>query len=528
MKYQFVLKILSLLLTLTFLFSACGTTQEQNAASLPTTDSANLSAETVTLPYSKDDGFNPYLTTNILTMQNAGLLFCKILTINPSFNLEYEAAASVTVSGTTVTIAPSSSCRFSNGAAVTAQDILTSLNLAWQSESYRGRFVNVGTIEQSGNQVIITLIEPDSMFAYLLDLPVLNTNDAYSTQPMSSGRYTYGGNGLVPNPYYAGTLNVQEIVLTNLTGYDSLVSNLNIGNISILDSEGKSDISSSTATRQSNYKLNHMVFLGLNSQGTYYVNKDVDGVVLSVEDLSTVGQKFLANASARNAISQLISRQLLSEKGYYGKAYPALGVINSLYPCVIAQQTISGQSNTDTAIAAIEALGYTKHELDGFYYDARDRRLSLRLLCYAGNSYKRYTAQLIKEQLSAIGIEVVLEETDNFETYTQKIASKQFDMYIGEVKLYNNMDMSPFFADTGAAQYGLTLSAALLESYAAFKADATTAPAFEQVFAAEMPFIPLVWTNGVVFHSKSISGLTATLSDIFYNFGEVQVAAAAN
>ena len=37
-------------------------------------------------------------------------------------------------------------------------------------------------------------------------------------------------------------------------------------------------------------------------------------------------------------------------------------------------------------------------------------------------------------------------------------------------------------------------------------------------FAAEMPFVPLVYKNGVATYSKSFAGLSPTVSDIFYQF----------
>ena len=99
----------------------------------------------------------------------------------------------------------------------------------------------------------------------------------------------------------------------------------------------------------------------------------------------------------------------------------------------------------------------------------------------------------------------------------------QFDLYIGEVKLYNNMDISPFL-EGGAVSVGIQQSEALTLSYEAFRANMSAAGAFEQQFAAEMPWIPLVWRSGTVVSSRSVSGLSASISNLFYSLGGLSVA----
>ena len=55
------------------------------------------------------------------------------------------------------------------------------------------------------------------------------------------------------------------------------------------------------------------------------------------------------------------------------------------------------------------------------------------------------------------------------------------------------------------------------------KADISGLAAFEAAFAAEMPFVPLVYKNGVATYSKDFSGLSPTVSDIFYQFERLTI-----
>ena len=64
---------------------------------------------------------------------------------------------------------------------------------------------------------------------------------------------------------------------------------------------------------------------------------------------------------------------------------------------------------------------------------------------------------------------------------------------------------------------GIVQSEALATAYAAFKADQNTAAALEEAFAVEMPYVPLLWRNGTVVHSSGISGLSCSISNVFYS-----------
>ena len=83
------------------------------------------------------------------------------------------------------------------------------------------------------------------------------------------------------------------------------------------------------------------------------------------------------------------------------------------------------------------------------------------------------------------------------------------------------MDLMPYW--TGNARYGLAPSQTLLDAYALFRADASQAGAFEEVFAAEMPYIPLLWRSSVTVANRSVSGVVSSVSDLFYSLEQFTV-----
>ena len=91
--------------------TACSDSAASQPAALSPASSADSSpaavrAQSLTVGYTPSDGFNPYLSHSTLVMQNAGLLFEKLVEIGPDMELEYRVAESIECSGTSVVISP--------------------------------------------------------------------------------------------------------------------------------------------------------------------------------------------------------------------------------------------------------------------------------------------------------------------------------------------------------------------------------------------------------------------------------------
>lgn len=459
--------------------------------------------EHLTLAWQPSEGFNPYVTNSILVAQNAGLLFEKLVEIDPDMRLDLRLAQSIDSSGEQVVIRPKSGCTFADGQPITAQDVASSLQAAKASVMYGGRFADVQEIRVENDAVWITLAKPDSLFAYLCDIPVLKSGEVASTHPVASGRYTYGENQLVGNPRAAFPQDGPEVIdLVEVAGYDAMTSGLTVGSLNLYAAADGAEDVPSIVSQEHFYRTNRLVFLGANSQRSQNI--------------------LIATPNGRNVLSRLISRRQLADKSFYGRAYPATGAINGFYPCAESAQVILAEQDQAGAAELLAAMGCTKDPMTGFYQDSTGQRLSAQLLVYTGNTYKRYAAGLIKEQMAAQGVDIQLVEVDDFEAYRQMIQTGEFDLYIGEVKLYNNMDITPFLPD-GALSTGLAQTEGVMQSYAAFRADENAAGAFEQAFAADMPYVPLVWRNGTVISSRGVSGVVSSASNVFYSLKDLAI-----
>ncbi len=483
-----------------------------------------------TLPWYRNEGYNPYLTNNSLTLQLADLLFEKLVVIDPAGALEYRVVRDVQVENTTVTLHIRSGYCYADGSAVTAQDVAACINAARSAQLYKGRFAHVaGAAATDAATVIVTLSEPDHLFAWLLDIPVMPAAETAASTPRASGAYTYAADAdaLVPNPCGARNAPFDRIALLEMTGADALANSLNIGAISLYSSEAEGRANGINSSRQASYYTNTMVFLGFNAIAwRSWKTVDVDGVETWHSE-ATGSNPLLADARGRRAVESLLDRALVLEKVYYNQGHTALGFLNTTGP-EGGHGTLSAEADAAAAAALLQELGYTM-ELDGFYHlddgspDDEDR-LTLRLLVYSGSSYKRYLAQLIADSLMAEGIFVTIEECDSMENYRQKLTLLDFDMYIGEIKLYNNMDMSAFLQENGAAANGLAVTDALRETYTAWRAGTANAAQLEQALAAEMPWAPLLWRSGTLYYAKALEGFTPSASSVFYGMDALRLA----
>ena len=122
------------------------------------------------------------------------------------------------------------------------------------------------------------------------------------------------------------------------------------------------------------------------------------------------------------------------------------------------------------------------------------------------NDNRLAAANQIKTALEAAGFTVQL-QVSKFSDYKARIKNLNYDLYIGEVKLQNDMCLYPFFSTDGAARYGISQdkgsTAALYRDYTAGK---TELGKFMLSFSEEMPFAPLLYRKGMICYSKSLRG----------------------
>ena len=93
-----------------------------------------------------------------------------------------------------------------------------------------------------------------------------------------------------------------------------------------------------------------------------------------------------------------------------------------------------------------------------------------------------------------------------------------FDLYLGEVKLSNNMSLLPFFEESGATQAGVNLEGALAAAYHQMLTGAVSLQDFLNSFQESPAFLPICLRKGVAARSRDVQGKLISYSgDVYAN-----------
>ncbi len=130
------------------------------------------------------------------------------------------------------------------------------------------RLANLENITVDGSSLTLTLSQPDSLFGYLCDLPVMKAEEVASTQPTASGRYTYGPDGtLVKNSRAPFPCSGPDVIhTTEVNSYEEMVSGLSVGSLNLYAASDSTSGSTGYYGQEGYYKTNNLIFLGVNSR----------------------------------------------------------------------------------------------------------------------------------------------------------------------------------------------------------------------------------------------------------------------
>ena len=115
-----------------------------------------------------------------------------------------------------------------------------------------------------------------------------------------------------------------------------------------------------------------------------------------------------------------------------------------------------------------------------------------------------------------------------WESYQSALASGQFDLYIGEVRMTGDFDPGELL--TGSLNYGGYASQTMTELLSAWRgargaARDRAASELWQAFAREAPIAPLCFKRGsLLVRWGMVTGVQPTQADLFWNMEEWELA----
>lgn len=496
-------RVLSLLLALVLSLSLTGCWAEDNAepddfwddgfssADEPANEPSPLQISSFALPYLAGQTLDPVSCIDGIQQTVGLLLYEGLITLDAQFqpqpllcqSWQYDAEKF------SYTFTLRSGVTFSDGSSLSANDVLSTYRRAAASERYGARFANVASMRSTDvSTLVITLTRGDSAFPSLLDIPIVKSGTENSTVPLGTGPYRYSSeNGaavLERNAawHQGGTLPLERIELVAAKDNETAASLFASYDVHLLlvDPTGTDAIPTSGEVSMLDVPSCAMQYLGFNTRRT-----------------------LLADAAVRSAMSAVLDRSSLVSAFLSGHGRPAqfpLNPASPLYPNTAAQS-----SSADYA-AALESAGLSA-----------ERPRSLTLLVNEENPFKCAVAGSICAQLSSDALSVTLRALP-WDEYLAALQGGNFDLYLGEVRLTADWDLSALLSPAGALNYGGYEGEPLLAAMNAFLAaeSEASAAAFYASFAKETPFAPLLFkSQAVLSPSGLISGMSPSVSSPF-------------
>ena len=493
-------RALAALLCVALALCSCGTAGEppgpQGEAAPAAAAPEARPIQSVRFPYDPEDTLNPYTCSSLQNYYAAGLLYDTLVALDTVGAPQNRLAQEITTEGASCIVKLRTDAVFSDGAPVTAEDVVYSVGLARQSPRFAAQLSAVlDVLAPDSYTVVFTLAAPDQFFGRSLAFPIVKLETGELPIPMGGGRFVPDsmGTSLLRNDrYYNPVKNVRTVSLTDAGSLEDQGYAILAGTLDLMysDLRGTANLSLGISRRQ--VVLSNLVFLGVNSQRWGFTNE------------------------LRGAFSGLIDREAVARRAYLGFAAAAYSPIKPSYSTSTAAEA---ELNLDNQNALLDSLGYGVRDAEG-WRTIGGRRFAMRLLVNSDSPDRVAAAGLVVEAFGDAGIQLTLEKAP-FETYRQRIAAGDYDLYLGEIKIPWNLDLLSIIAPDPGVGPGCVRDEELLKIYYQVKAGQAELPALDEAISRVTPVIPLVYRRGIVGFSRDFSAnIVATEQDIFYNIGD--------
>ena len=256
-----------------------------------------------TLPYLSGQTFDPVTCIDGVQQTVGALLYEPLFTLDNSFAPQPVLCehSSCDAQALTWTFALRSAV-FSDGTALTANDVLAAYRRAAESARCGARFANVASMKaQDAHTLIVTLTQANGSFPALLDIPIVKAGTENDLVPLGTGPYVYttaaDGAALTANPHWQGSsLPLERIALAAVKDNDTALSRFASRSVHFLclDPTGTGARTVGGAVESTDVPTAAMQYLGFNLSRTPLNDAAVRRAMSGVIDRGTLVSSLLS------------------------------------------------------------------------------------------------------------------------------------------------------------------------------------------------------------------------------------------
>ncbi len=419
------------------LFSGCSTQDDpyvptgdglyDDSATEPT--EAEVTLTQLSMPYYPDRQLNPYQCTDYNNRPVLSLIYQGLFAVDREYQSWPILCDSYQVSWDMKTYTfHLAKATFSDGTAVTAQDVEASLKAAKKGSAYKGRFGYVDSIRATEEGTLeIELETPMENLPVLLDVPIVKAAEVEAEAPLGTGPYVLSRgeeaalqrrsdwwcNGGVP-------VTASRIRLVEGGTAAELRDAFEFSNLSMVPADPGSD---QYADFHSDYELwesenGIFLYLGFNTKS-----------------------KVLSEKEIRQGILYAVDRDAIISDCYRGFATAAVLPASPNSPCY--SQSLAAQYRYDPMVLT-QAVDQNLELVSG---------KTLILLVNSDDAVRVRAANSIARELNKCGLHVTVTGQPTKE-YKKSLEDGKFDLYLGQTRLSANMDLTAFFSADGNLNCG--------------------------------------------------------------------------
>ncbi len=452
-----------------------------------TTQTVETVVSDVILGYYESKALNPYTTTSPTNRKLMTLVYDSLFIISESYTAEPLIAEDYFLDDNVLTVNLRTDAFFSDGAPITPSDVVYSFNAAKNSSNYKNLLNNFTAASAGTETVIFTLMKKNINCCNCLIFPIIKYGTLEQDIPVGSGRYTFVSKQddfflhANENSTRNEEMSLEEIRLTPITSEKKELYLLQTGDLSFFFDDLSDGEYLKISANTAGVSLNNMLYLGINSNKPTLQNKDL-----------------------LSAISYSLDRDEIIQSCYSSMGQASTQPFNPQWQSVKDLGLSPAKKNVTLADEFFKKSDYIFAYEDNLYRSKNFEFLELTMIVNNENETRLEAARLIQSQLKAVGVDVELTEL-TFDEYTEALYRGEFDLYLGEVKLSPDMDLTCFFAEGGSTGYGIQSESTCAEAYYDFISGEIDITTFLQVFDLEKPFIPLLYRNAVAYYSRELT-----------------------
>ena len=237
-----------------------------------------------------------------------------------------------------------------------------------------------------------------------------------------------------------------------------------------------------------------------------------DNSLVFVTVNKTDPESFLANPSFSKGLTYCFNRMKICAEILSGGTQPVWYPFNPDWSVTVKAELNSDIYSTVSAHDYFTEAGVILSETVRVY---EDEPVELKIIVNSENLTKVEVAEFLAHDLEEMGFKVNL-VTLTWDKYLQAIEDYEYDIYVGEVMMPQNMDVSALLSDNvnSGDKY---VEWELNEAIALFNKGELSMRDFLSAYQEELPIIPLYFNRGALAVNRVVSGNFAPSNGNLYN-----------